>query len=405
MPDFRKLIIEAQIEKHQLPIINPVLANLKDHFSRRCSISESCQVDELSGAVSICISIEGDMLFLDLEANNLNIIALNNLGCRILYFDLSEKPIQIRHTKGALLYANHETPPDSTGPRPSAAGGEISRMNGNTGSSWNGLGTLCLMVLLAVFAYKFLASPAPDTEPKPAPATVSSQPPAGPSEQHNARQGGTSTPSPTQSHTVEVPPLKVPRLGIPAGNAKMLNKRVYDQLEKIVREYRLSHTYSTLDLFVCADMAIDVWNILKTKKINARIMAGRVDEDITRLPDLEYIGQINHAWVVAEPEAGMPLPLETTGGFVITPDKPKYALYLEGLDFGNPRSFKEFVDLRSRTFDTCRQVKELQDHYNEAFAGKPITKDSLAYKGRLDQKVQDCIGAVSQMNDLLLRRN
>ena len=197
----------------------------------------------------------------------------------------------------------------------------------------------------------------------------------------------------------------MPMFGIRIGHANYVNKATLEQLQKIARDYHDTHTYSMDDLFVCVDMAIDVWNILKTKKINAKILAGRVDQDITHLNGLQYIGQINHAWVVAEPQPGVAVPLETTGGFVVTPDKPNSRLYFEGVDFSSPRAFKEFIELKGRVFDTCQQVQPMENHFNATFAGKPITQDSIAYKGRLDQKVQDCVGVLSQLQNVLLVRN
>ena len=39
-----------------------------------------------------------------------------------------------------------------------------------------------------------------------------------------------------------------------------------------------THTYSEADLFVCADIAVNVWNMVKIKGINARIAAGNVNK-------------------------------------------------------------------------------------------------------------------------------
>jgi hypothetical protein len=402
MSDFKRLIIEALVDENQIPIVNPILGNLKTHFSERCRISESSQIDEPSGAVNISFAIEGDMAFSDLEVNSLELIRLNNLGCRVSFFDHLEKRTYVRHSKDALLYTHLEMGPELPGPRPSPRHEEVNGMDGAPRSPWKGFASLCLVVFLVALLYKAFTLPQP--APPPLTIAIPSQPTSGLSQQNHPRPNP-SSPSPIQPPPNQIPQFNIPRFGFPAGNMDIVNKRDFDQLQKIVREYRLSHTYSMADLFVCADMSIDVWNILKTKRINARIMAGRVDQDINNLNGLEYISQINHAWVVAEPQAGMAMPLETTGGFVVTSDKPNYRLYLEGLDFGNPRSFKEFIELRSRTFDICRQVQELENRFNAEFAGRSITQDSLVYKGRLDQKAQDCVGALSHLRDLLLQRN
>jgi len=41
-------------------------------------------------------------------------------------------------------------------------------------------------------------------------------------------------------------------------------------LEKIVREYHQTHTYMGDSIYVCGDMASDVWNMVETQNINAK---------------------------------------------------------------------------------------------------------------------------------------
>ena len=49
--------------------------------------------------------------------------------------------------------------------------------------------------------------------------------------------------------------------------------------EEAAQQYYETHTYVGNDVFDCDNMAIDVWNILKTKGINAEIAVGNVDLD------------------------------------------------------------------------------------------------------------------------------
>lgn len=105
-------------------------------------------------------------------------------------------------------------------------------------------------------------------------------------------------------------------------------------LSQIVSDYHKSHTYSKQDCFVCGDMACDVWNIVKTKGIEAKIEVGSVDRDITSLREAD------HAWVLAEISPGEWLALETTAGCVVYPQQnPRYYW---GWSFDNPKKFKEF---------------------------------------------------------------
>src|SRR5438093_12376543 len=82
-------------------------------------------------------------------------------------------------------------------------------------------------------------------------------------------------------------------------------------VSQIVSNYHRTHTYIGKDIFVCGDMASDVWNMVQTKGINAKILIGNVERSISS--PLE----VNHAWVLAEVSPGSWLALETTGGFVV----------------------------------------------------------------------------------------
>jgi len=105
-------------------------------------------------------------------------------------------------------------------------------------------------------------------------------------------------------------------------------------LKALVFDYRKNHTYSMEDRFVCADMACDVWNMVRTKGIPAKIQVGNVNRDITSVTEAD------HAWVLAEVSAGKWLALETTAGRVVCQDEnPRY---YKGWSFENPKGFKEF---------------------------------------------------------------
>jgi len=71
-------------------------------------------------------------------------------------------------------------------------------------------------------------------------------------------------------------------------------------LKNVLTEYHRTHTYSTPDFFVCSDMAIEVWNILKTKGIRSVIYAGIVDKNVYWKGNLDYLKKMDHAWVLAE---------------------------------------------------------------------------------------------------------
>jgi len=106
--------------------------------------------------------------------------------------------------------------------------------------------------------------------------------------------------------------------------------------ENIVKRYHETHIYSKHDFFVCSDMAIDVWNMLKAQEIDALIQIGNVKTPAKDITD------VDHAWVLAETSPGHYLALETTGGYAVW-DNP---LYYKGWSFDNPREYKRFVELR-----------------------------------------------------------
>jgi predicted small secreted protein len=47
-----------------------------------------------------------------------------------------------------------------------------------------------------------------------------------------------------------------------------------ETVANIARFYHETHQYSTTDLFVCGDMAAEVWNMLKAQGINAVVVVG-----------------------------------------------------------------------------------------------------------------------------------
>ena len=128
--------------------------------------------------------------------------------------------------------------------------------------------------------------------------------------------------------------------------------------ENIVKYYHETHVYSTYDLFICSDMASEVWNMLKAQGINAVMVVGNKDAAISD------ILQCNHAWVLAEVAPGEHLALETTGGRVIP--KSENPLYYKGWSFASPAELKAYnqlvreynirVDIRNQIAEESNEV-------------------------------------------------
>ena len=127
--------------------------------------------------------------------------------------------------------------------------------------------------------------------------------------------------------------------------------------EKIVKYYHETHVYSAWDLFVCSDMAAEVWNMLKAKGINAKIVVGNKDTVI------DDILQSNHAWVHAEVAPGKYLALETTGGYAVP--ESENPLYYRGWSFDSPAELKANNDLVKEYNVRVGIISDIQDEVKE----------------------------------------
>ena len=125
-------------------------------------------------------------------------------------------------------------------------------------------------------------------------------------------------------------------------------------LRQIVEEYHATHTYSLPDFYVCADMAQDVWNMVETRGIPAKIAAGNIEQ-----PDAQ-VNEYNHAWVLAQYSPGEWMAMETTAGHLV-PNNPGY---YRGIFFKNPKDFKTYLDLMQDYNSEVGRITTLADQYN-----------------------------------------
>ncbi|MFC1914038.1 hypothetical protein ACFLXF_02055 [Chloroflexota bacterium] len=146
---------------------------------------------------------------------------------------------------------------------------------------------------------------------------------------------------------------------------ELVGKTQAETAEKIVKYYHETHVYSTYDLFVCSDMASEVWNMLKAQGINAIIVVGDIDMTVSD------IILCDHAWVLAEVAPGEYLALEATGGYVVP--ESKNPLYYRGWFFDSPSGLKSHnelvreynvrVEIRNNINDEANEVAK---EYNQA---------------------------------------
>ncbi|MCX6701233.1 MAG: hypothetical protein NTV68_15170, partial [Methanomicrobiales archaeon] len=87
-----------------------------------------------------------------------------------------------------------------------------------------------------------------------------------------------------QTIVMEVPTASIPDKISPT-------EENIEECKIIAEEYQKTHTYIGNDIFVCYDMASDVWNILETKGINANIVIGNIESLSGKSSGL------THAWV------------------------------------------------------------------------------------------------------------
>jgi len=125
-------------------------------------------------------------------------------------------------------------------------------------------------------------------------------------------------------------------------------------LRQIVEDYHATHTYTLPDFYVCADMAQDVWNMVETRGIPAKIAAGNIKEPGADVKDYD------HAWVLAQYAPGEWIAMETTGGYLV-PNNPGY---YSGIFFKNPKDFKTYLDLMQDYNSEVGRIATLVDQYN-----------------------------------------
>ncbi|MGD1004920.1 MAG: hypothetical protein ABR887_05800 [Methanoregulaceae archaeon] len=189
--------------------------------------------------------------------------------------------------------------------------------------------------------------------------------------------------------------------------------------KEVIADYHKDHTYFANNIYVCGDMASDVWDILKTKGINSKIEVGNVNKDISN------ISEADHAWILAEVASNSWLALETTGGYAVQDN----SRYYKGWGFITPKQFKSYLTLETNYNDEVVKINNLKDEYNQKVAlynsqranyqqmvnyynsnyvGKPITQDGQNYKKSMDAEaiqVGILLGEVNQLSSALSTEN
>ncbi|GEM_PF-4995542 len=146
------------------------------------------------------------------------------------------------------------------------------------------------------------------------------------------------------------------------GPAESLEERNVRISEEIVQKYHETHAKNGSDMLECGDMACDVWELLETEGIHAKIMIGRLDREVAN------ISEADHAWVIAEIAPNKWLALDPTEKQSAT-----NPLYYIGWHFLTPTDFRTYEQLlaqfnnQSSKYGTERlKYQRMVEEYNNA---------------------------------------
>jgi len=193
-------------------------------------------------------------------------------------------------------------------------------------------------------------------------------------------------------------------------------------LRQIVEDYHKIHTYSLDDYFICADMAMDVWNIVDTRGMRAVLVAGNIKN-----PDADW-KNYDHAWVLVKTGTQQWVALETTAGFLVY--KTTNPNYYQGMFFENPKDLKTNMDLRrdynneiERSATAASQYnakaseynaeleayRSLESSYNTKYAGQNLTaaeyQEALIVRTTLETEAQKLVQSKAELNQLTITYN
>ena len=179
---------------------------------------------------------------------------------------------------------------------------------------------------------------------------------------------------------------------VPTDSLKERNVRIS---EEMVRKYHENHASNKSEMMECRDMACDVWELLETEGIHAKIMIGRLDREVAN------ISEADHAWVVAEIAPNKWLALDPTEGQSAT-----NPLYYIGWHFATPTDFRTYEQLltqfndQSSIYETERlKYQHMIEEYNNAGILTKIEMNDKVQnqKAIVEQKQEDMSNTLEKM--------
>lgn len=198
--------------------------------------------------------------------------------------------------------------------------------------------------------------------------------------------------------TIEAPTPSTPYLTSSPDEAE--EQKNIKICEQIAYNYHSTHLYTLDDMYVCGNMAQDVWDLLKARGINAKIVIGNNQKDLFTNGSIESaINDCNHAWVLAEVIHNTWLAIECTSGYVVY--KSDNCLYYRGFEFSNPKNYQKYLDLSRDYYNQYEDYAKYLSYYNKLveqynnanydeqtalLSGVRIAKESLNEKENAIQK-------------------
>lgn len=129
-------------------------------------------------------------------------------------------------------------------------------------------------------------------------------------------------------------------VSMPADNQTIRNITL---VKGIVKNYHATYPCNGSGMSVYGKRATEVWNRVHLQGINAVILVGNIDQDISSINDMDYV------WVLAETSRNQWIALDTYGGFLVcnnTDFCPVYNLrYYRGMSFKTPAELKNASEL------------------------------------------------------------
>jgi len=198
---------------------------------------------------------------------------------------------------------------------------------------------------------------------------------------------------------------------------EIIGRTPAETAQNIVKRYHDTHVYSKYDFYVCSDMAMDVWNMLKAQQIEAVIQVGSIEKSVST------ITEVDHAWVLAKTSPDGYLALEATGGYAVP--EQENGLYYKGWSFGSPREYKSYIEIRQEynirvgiikqlnekaraTYEEYEKehnyYKELVDEFNSKYVGRPVSSASKAHEEKIDKQLalaKEKEGQYAQLSELI----